>query len=184
ATQACLFTPSIHTKTSQTSFRPWEDQTHILFIPQSKPSPSPWLKEHSLQPPEEKPKAPTKEGPVAQPHRARPKTPIPQSSEEALGDCSEKGPKLRITIRQRRTKSLRMPNCMGAEPLMRQDLEIKATRLKYTVIYRVRLQYLHPKDGVYPEKDEPCRQGVESPSEELSSLGKPKSIDYGEMQND
>ncbi|GAY40677.1 hypothetical protein CUMW_053830 [Citrus unshiu] len=182
ATQAGLFTPSITTtKTSKLPLNPWKPTSSFSFT-----SPKPLtfsMAQRTVRAAaaEEKTEAPTKEAPVGfTPPQLDPNTPSPifGGSTGGLLRKAQVEEFYVITWESPKEQIFEMPT--GGAAIMRQGPNLLklarkeqclalGTRLrsKYKIkyqFYRVfpngEVQYLHPKDGVYPEKVNPGRQGV------------------------
>ncbi|CAK9139680.1 unnamed protein product [Ilex paraguariensis] len=187
ATQAFLFTPSVSTpKSGDRVVAPWKQSSLASFT-----TPKP-LK--SAAPPRpiraSVEETPTKEAPVGfTPPQLDPTTPSPifGGSTGGLLRKAQVEEFYVITWESPKEQIFEMPT--GGAAIMRQGPNLLklarkeqclalGTRLrsKYKInyqFYRVfpngEVQYLHPKDGVYPEKVNPGRQGV---GVNLRSIGK------------
>uniref|UniRef100_A0A5B6YHP8 Photosystem I reaction center subunit II, chloroplastic n=1 Tax=Davidia involucrata TaxID=16924 RepID=A0A5B6YHP8_DAVIN len=190
ATQASLFTPTLSSKSSDRGIvAPWKQSSLVSFT-------SPKQLKFTVPPrtikaaAEEKIQTPTKEAPVGfTPPELDPNTPSPifGGSTGGLLRKAQVEEFYVITWDSPKEQIFEMPT--GGAAIMRQGPNLLklarkeqclalGTRLrsKYKInyqFYRVfpngEVQYLHPKDGVYPEKVNPGRQGV---GLNLRSIGK------------
>ncbi|TKY51141.1 Photosystem I reaction center subunit II [Spatholobus suberectus] len=179
ATQASLFTPPLSgLKPSDRVSVPWKQSPTLSF-----PSPKPlkFTKTIRAAAADETTEAPTKEAPVGfTPPGLDPNTPSPifGGSTGGLLRKAQVEEFYVITWDSPKEQIFEMPT--GGAAIMREGPNLLklarkeqclalGTRLrsKYKIkyqFYRVfpngEVQYLHPKDGVYPEKVNPGRQGV------------------------
>ncbi|KAJ4722433.1 photosystem I reaction center subunit II, chloroplastic-like [Melia azedarach] len=186
ATQASLFTPSTFstTKSADRASGSWKRSSSFSVRPQK------YVTRTIRATAEEKTEAPTKEAPVGfTPPELDPNTPSPifGGSTGGLLRKAQVEEFYVITWDSPKEQIFEMPT--GGAAIMRQGPNLLklarkeqclalGTRLrsKYKIkyqFYRVfpngEVQYLHPKDGVYPEKVNPGRQGV---GQNYRSIGK------------
>uniref|UniRef100_A0A5B6YGV5 Photosystem I reaction center subunit II, chloroplastic n=1 Tax=Davidia involucrata TaxID=16924 RepID=A0A5B6YGV5_DAVIN len=184
ATQASLFTPTLSTpKSGDRLVAPWKQSSLVSFTTPKQPLkfavPPRTIKAAAA---EEKTETPTKEAPPVgfTPPELDPNTPSPifGGSTGGLLRKAQVEEFYVITWDSPKEQIFEMPT--GGAAIMRQGPNLLklarkeqclalGTRLrsKYKInyqFYRVfpngEVQYLHPKDGVYPEKVNPGRQGV------------------------
>ncbi|KAK9288531.1 hypothetical protein L1049_016990 [Liquidambar formosana] len=177
ATQASLFTPTLSTpKSGDRLVAPWKQPSSLSFT-----TPKPLKFSRTIKAAAEEAAAPTKEAPVGfTPPQLDPSTPSPifGGSTGGLLRKAQVEEFYVITWESPKEQIFEMPT--GGAAIMRQGPNLLklarkeqclalGTRLrsKYKIkyqFYRVfpngEVQYLHPKDGVYPEKVNPGRQGV------------------------
>ncbi|KAF2325197.1 hypothetical protein GH714_025098 [Hevea brasiliensis] len=182
ATQAGLFTPAITApKSSKSPLVPWKPTSSFSFTIPNPLTFSAAQRSLKVAAAEEKTEAPTKEAPVGfTPPELDPNTPSPifGGSTGGLLRKAQVEEFYVITWDSPKEQIFEMPT--GGAAIMRQGPNLLklarkeqclalGTRLrsKYKIkyqFYRVfpngEVQYLHPKDGVYPEKVNPGRQGV------------------------
>ncbi|CAM8940617.1 hypothetical protein QQ045_014756 [Rhodiola kirilowii] len=188
-TQASLFTPAL----IKSSVSPWKQQqpSQLIFNPKpTKLSSSFTTTIRAAAAAEGKAEAPTKDAPVGfTPPELDPNTPSPifGGSTGGLLRKAQVEEFYVITWESPKEQVFEMPT--GGAAIMREGPNLLklarkeqclalGTRLrsKYKIkyqFYRVfpngEVQYLHPKDGVYPEKVNPGRQGV---GQNFRSIGK------------
>ena len=181
ATQASLFTPAA-LSTANSSDRatiPWKQPSSLSITTATRPLK--YVPRSIKAMAEEKTEAPTKEAPVGfTPPELDPNTPSPifGGSTGGLLRKAQVEEFYVITWESPKEQIFEMPT--GGAAIMRQGPNLLklarkeqclalGTRLrsKYKIkyqFYRVfpngEVQYLHPKDGVYPEKVNPGREGV------------------------
>ncbi|KAM1086926.1 photosystem I reaction center subunit II, chloroplastic-like [Malus sylvestris] len=192
ATQASLFTPtpSAPKTTADRTTTPWKQSVSSSFM-----APKP-LKLSTVRTmrinasAEEKTVTPTKEAPVGfTPPELDPTTPSPifggstggllrKAQEEEFYVITWESPKEQIfemptggaaIMREgpNLLKLARKEQCLALGTRLRSKYKIKYQF--YRVFPNGEVQYLHPKDGVYPEKVNPGRQGV---GQNFRSIGK------------
>ncbi|CAB4261495.1 unnamed protein product [Prunus armeniaca] len=193
ATQATLFTPTPSApKTSvERSTVPWKQSVSSSFM-----APKPLMLSSTTRTmrinaaAEEKTVAPPKEAPVGfTPPELDPTTPSPifggstggllrKAQEEEFYVITWESPKEQIfemptggaaIMREgpNLLKLARKEQCLALGTRLRSKYKIKYQF--YRVFPNGEVQYLHPKDGVYPEKVNPGRQGV---GQNFRSIGK------------
>ncbi|KAK4755807.1 hypothetical protein SAY87_009564 [Trapa incisa] len=192
ATQASLFTPTL--KSGHLASIPWKQPPSLAIFTGSSSSSSskaPKFSRVSIRAAAESAEAPTKEEAPAgfTPPELDPNTPSPifGGSTGGLLRKAQVEEFYVITWDSPKEQIFEMPT--GGAAIMRQGPNLLklarkeqclalGTRLrsKYKIkyqFYRVfpngEVQYLHPKDGVYPEKVNPGRQGV---GQNMRSIGK------------
>ncbi|XP_009588197.1 photosystem I reaction center subunit II, chloroplastic-like [Nicotiana tomentosiformis] len=192
ASQASLFTPSI---SGPKTAAPWKQSVSSFSAP--KPSKSGVTYRPIKATADEKAQSATKEAELAAPVGFTPPQLDPSTPSPIFGGST--GGLLRkaqveefyvITWESPKEQIFEMPT--GGAAIMREGPNLLklarkeqclalGTRLrsKYKINYRFyrvfpngEVQYLHPKDGVYPEKVNPGRQGV---GQNFRSIGKNKS---------
>ncbi|XP_023528925.1 photosystem I reaction center subunit II, chloroplastic [Cucurbita pepo subsp. pepo] len=189
AAQATLFTPSLSTPKSTAVTIPWKQSSTLSFI-NSKPLIKPAASSRIVKVSAEAEAAAATEAPAGfSPPELDPSTPSPifAGSTGGLLRKAQVEEFYVITWESPKEQIFEMPT--GGAAIMRQGPNLLklarkeqclalGTRLrsKYKIkyqFYRVfpngEVQYLHPKDGVYPEKVNPGREGV---GQNFRSIGK------------
>ncbi|XP_022979397.1 photosystem I reaction center subunit II, chloroplastic [Cucurbita maxima] len=188
AAQATLFTPSLSTPKSTAVTIPWKQSSTLCFI-NSKPLIKPAASSRIVKVSAEAEAAATEAPAGFSPPELDPSTPSPifAGSTGGLLRKAQVEEFYVITWESPKEQIFEMPT--GGAAIMRQGPNLLklarkeqclalGTRLrsKYKIkyqFYRVfpngEVQYLHPKDGVYPEKVNPGREGV---GQNFRSIGK------------